>query len=101
MFKKLVFEHDWVITIIAVLLVIIGLTTLYSTSVGASQLGISEYYKQIIFAVVGLAIYLAISRFDYTLLNYSQIIFILYGVTTFLLIFLLILTIENLEANCL
>ncbi len=70
---------DWGMIIPAVLLVCFGLAAIYSTCVAKNNF--SNFEKQIIFFVVGLAAMLVISFFDYRILrNNSYLILICYFV---------------------
>src|SRR3989344_1706901 len=72
-FKKL----DWPIIICSVLLIAIGLLALYSSSVG--QADFLNFKKQIVFALVGIALMFLVSMMDWRLLrNQPYLITILY-----------------------
>lgn len=83
MFKKLFFSHDWVLTSMVFLILTIGLTTLYSTSVGVSE---SQFQHQLVFAIVGVFIYFLFSLIDYSYLQYKPILAILYAIDSLLLL---------------
>ncbi len=80
------------IIIPAVILSIIGVITLVSTSVGlGSELSLPTIaLKQIGFLVIGVLIYVLMSKFDYTYLKYHPILILVYVGTLTLLILTLI-----------
>jgi rod shape determining protein RodA len=82
-------NHDWLITIIAVFIQIIGIFIIFSTTFDPkNQMVLSqETIKQIIFLIVGLVIYLIISFIDVTWLENKNIILLLYAVIIALLIY--------------
>lgn len=87
MFKNFFYKHDWVITIIMILIVIIGLVTIYSTSVGNQSNSLdNSFQKQLIFSFTGILIYFIISSIDYTYLKYRPIVTIFYSIDAFLLV---------------
>ena len=68
---------DWELIIPAVLLVCFGLAGIWSTCVAKNDFG--NFYKQIIFFVVGFSLMVALSFFDYRILkNNSYLVLILY-----------------------
>ncbi len=68
---------DWVLIITAVLLVIVGLVSIYSSSLNKEDF--SNFQKQIIFFGIGFLIMILISFFDYRVLrNDPHLILILY-----------------------
>ena len=85
-------NNDWIITISAILTSIIGLVALLSTSITTTGevLWQGTFLKQIIFVVIGLVIYWAISKFDYTYFKHIQVAGIIYIAVLLLLIITLI-----------
>ncbi|MFH1047421.1 MAG: rod shape-determining protein RodA [Patescibacteria group bacterium] len=75
-----VVKYDWILTGAVVLLVVFGLTALYSTSLagfaaqgtGVVEPNFANFWKQFWFAVVGLVLALAIPAFDYRFLARSS-----------------------------
>lgn len=90
MFTRIFRAHDWIITIAATLLLILGITTLYSTSF-SSSLTAGDFHKQVLFGIISLVLYFAVSSFDYTLYKYKEVLAIIYAILFFLLILLKIL----------
>jgi len=75
---------DWGLIIPAVLLVFLGLSAIYSTSVAKNDF--SNFEKQAIFFIVGFALMVVLSFFDYRILrNNSYLILVLYGICLLLL----------------
>lgn len=75
---------DWVLIGCAVLITAFGLAAIYSTGLAKSDF--SNFQKQIIFFIVGFALMLAISFFDYRILrNNSYLILVLYFLCLILL----------------
>lgn len=68
----------------AVLLVCFGLAGIYSTSVAKNDF--LNFYKQIVFLIIGFGLMIAVSFFDYRILrNNSYLILVLYGICLLLL----------------
>ena len=75
---------DWVLIVAAVLITSFGLAGIWSTGLAKSDF--SNFQKQLIFFVVGFALMLAISFFDYRVLrNNSYLILVLYFLCLLLL----------------
>ncbi len=84
-FKK----FDWILLGAPVLLVLFGLAAIYSTSLGIGVAGdFSGFWKQVIFAVVGILLALVFPIIDYRLL--SGLARVLYVVSIVLLVAVLI-----------
>lgn len=84
MFKKIIYSHDWIVTAITILILTIGIATIYSTTIyGDSQ---NTFERQIIFAIAGIFIYFIVSLADYTYLKYKTILVFLYICDTILLL---------------
>ena len=83
MLKNLFYNHDWILTTLILAILTIGITTIFSTSIGSSQ---NNFDKQIIFSIIGFFIYLGISVVDYTYFRYKPILLGLYCFTMFLLL---------------
>ncbi len=79
-----------------VLLIALGLTTLYSTVVGEENVifGGGVLNKQLIFVILGLGVYFGISYLNYKVLQYPQIFMFFYAVIFLSLLMLLIFGIE-------
>lgn len=78
-------KFDWKIIIPAVLLVCFGLAGIFSACVARNDF--SNFIKQIVFFIIGFAIMICISFFDYRILkNNSYLILILYGICLLLLV---------------
>lgn len=87
MIKKLNFSvrnFDWWLFAFILILVIFGILIIYSVGMNSETAGLTRFYKQIIFAVVGLIVLFIISSVDYRLLN--NYAYILYGLGVALLI---------------
>ena len=79
---------DWKILVPSILISIIGILTLLSTelSITGEIIDKSIIEKQIIFVLVGLAIYFLFSKFDLSYLKYWQIVLPIYIFTILLLV---------------
>ncbi|MCX6721225.1 MAG: FtsW/RodA/SpoVE family cell cycle protein [Candidatus Staskawiczbacteria bacterium] len=76
---------DWGLIIPAVLLVCFGLAGIWSTCVAKNNF--SNFEKQVIFFILGLAIMVAVSLLDYRILrNNSYLILVFYGICVALLL---------------
>lgn len=87
-------KHDWTITIITWVLVAVGIITIYSITYKADSpvYGQGAANRQLIFALLGLGIYVVISTFlDYTYLKSLPVAALLYFIVTILLILVLLL----------
>jgi rod shape determining protein RodA len=78
----MIFSHlkklDWVLIISVILLSIIGLVSLYSSSLTKGDF--SNFNKQIIFLIIGICLMFLFSFFDYRILkNNPYLILLLYG----------------------
>ena len=78
----MIFSHlknlDWVLIITVILLSIIGLVSLYSSSITKGDF--SSFNKQIVFLIIGICLMLLFSFFDYRILkNNPYLILLLYG----------------------
>ncbi len=85
-------KKDWLLFIDILLIVAVGLTTLYSTVIGTEGVfaGGGILNKQLIFVLVGFGLYFSLSYFDYRFLGYRQVILPMYAVSLLLLIFVLV-----------
>ena len=80
---------DWLLMLSVLLLLVIGLITLYSIR---SNDSVNYFQRQLLFASVGFFLIILISFFDYRILkNYSPILILLYLVALALLIAVLII----------
>jgi len=78
-------KTDWSIIIPVVLLVCFGLAGIYSCSLAKNDF--LNFYKQIVFFIIGFLLMIAVSFFDYRLLrNNSYLILVLYGICLVLLV---------------
>lgn len=82
-------NHDWVITIVCILLMILGLIVIYSATINAttSVAGAGTFPKQLIFIIVGLVMYFVISLIDISWIENTSVIKIIYVVIILLLIY--------------
>lgn len=86
-------RKDWLLFTDIVLIVAIGLTTLYSTVIGTEDIftGGGVVNRQLLFVVIGFALYFAVSYFDYRFTGHGQVLIPLYvtilGVLIYLLVF--------------
>lgn len=82
-------NHDWVITIVCMLLMILGLIVIYSATINAtsSVTGAGTFSRQLIFIIVGLVFYFGISLIDISWIENTSIIKILYVIIILLLIY--------------
>jgi len=79
---------DWKLLVSSILISIIGILTLLSTelSIDGEIIDRTIIEKQIIFVLVGLAIYLLLSKLDLSYLKYWQIVLPIYILTVLLLV---------------
>ncbi|MFH1360887.1 MAG: rod shape-determining protein RodA [Candidatus Omnitrophota bacterium] len=75
----------WVVTIA---IMAIGLIALYSASYENLRVSQRVFYDQLFCALIGLGIVFLVSRFDYR--QFYEIAYVFYGVTIFLLVFVLV-----------
>lgn len=93
MLKSVMFERfDPIISTITVILSILGFFTLLSTSI---ELDGSVYLsglvsKQLVFMLIGIVLYIIISRLDLTYISHLQVIAVVYFITVALLVITLI-----------
>lgn len=80
---------DWILVVVAMLLVLIGLMSIYSLTQGESSY--VQFKKQVIFLAVSLAIMGIIAYIDFRIFNHTQIIFSFYAVSVLLLFAVLFL----------
>jgi len=84
-FIKQLKNLDWGLIVPTFLLVLFGLAGIYSTCIAKDNF--ENFYKQIIFFIIGFFIMVLISFFDYRILkNNSYLILIFYGICILLLI---------------
>ncbi|MDH5298094.1 MAG: rod shape-determining protein RodA [Desulfobulbaceae bacterium] len=82
--RRLLLNFDWIFLFTVLLVVIMGLTNLYSSSYAGRMTGTPVYMKQLYFVLIGFAIILLIISVDYrVLLNWT---YPLYGVIILLLL---------------
>lgn len=77
-------SHDWIIFFAMIILIAFGILTIYSTSFTQGQLLSSLYFRQIIYAVIGLVLFFFVSRLDYKI--FAQVSGSLYLLTLLLLV---------------
>ncbi|MEX0870133.1 MAG: rod shape-determining protein RodA [Candidatus Spechtbacterales bacterium] len=72
--KKILRGHDWILFSASVLLVVMGLISLFSTT----QPELSNFYKQIMWLLVGVALFFVFSSIDYRLfrVHFSPVLFL-------------------------
>lgn len=75
---------DWVIFLSMVILIAFGIMTIYSTSFATSQLTEGLFQRQVIYAGLGLGMFIFVSRLDYKI--FAQTAVILYLLTLALLL---------------
>ena len=82
-------NHDWVITIICGILMVLGLIVIYSATLNAKTTGTGAgtFPKQLIFIIIGLIIYFGISLIDISWIENKSIIKILYCIIILSLIY--------------
>lgn len=82
-------KNSVIISITSILISIIGLVTLLSTELdGNFSLSLNNIFvKQIIFVLIGIVFLYLTSKFDYTLLKYKSVVYVIYF-STLLLLFL-------------
>jgi len=91
-------KHDWVVTIITWVLVIIGIITIYSITYNAENAirGQGTANKQLIFAFIGLGLYVSISALvDYTYFKNYVVVAVLYLLVIGLLVVVLAISQAN------
>lgn len=77
-------SYDWIILCSMLVLIAFGVLTIYSTSFTQGQILSSLYFRQIIYAVIGLVIFFLVSRLDYKI--FAQVSGSLYFLTLLLLV---------------
>jgi len=81
-------KFDWILFTAILLLIILGLSAIYSVSLSQEDQNFSNFKKQVIFVIIGLLIFLFFSLLNYNFFHsYSRIIYI---ITLALLILVLI-----------
>ena len=82
-------KHDWAITIIVFLLMVLGLLVIFSTTYNAtdSAKGAGSMPKQIIFIIVGFLAYFTILSIDFSWFENRSIVTIIYIGTVLLLLY--------------
>lgn len=90
-FARLFRNVDWILLICPLIIMFFGLIELYSIALGSNNSqDLGNFKKQILFALLGYAVYLAIALFlDYRVLNKYSIL--LYALTVILLLAVLFL----------
>lgn len=89
------FKLDWVLMIAVTLLVVIGLTALYSVSSVGDTLNLDHFKKQIVAAIIGFGLLFFFASFDYrVLLDYSTKLYFT-AIAILLAVFLLGTTIRG------
>lgn len=85
-------KKDWLLFTDIVLIVLIGLTTLYSTVVGTEQIlgsgGVIN--RQLLYVLIAFGAYFAVAYFDYRFTGHPQVIIPIYVITAVILLLLLI-----------
>jgi rod shape determining protein RodA len=82
-------NHDWSITIIAIIIQIIGILIIFSTTYDTKNINelSQETIKQILFCIFGLIIYFSLSFIDISWLENKNLILLLYGIIIALLLY--------------
>lgn len=82
-------NHDWIITIIAVVLLAIGTLVIFATTVNSTSAatGQGNLTKQFIFIIVGVVVYFLISSLEASWLKTPPVLTILYVSTILLLLY--------------
>lgn len=80
---------DWVIVVVAIILVLLGLMSIYSLTQGKASY--IQFKKQVVFLIVSLAVMGIIAYIDFRILNHTQIIFSFYATSVLLLFAVLFL----------
>ncbi|MBU1148939.1 rod shape-determining protein RodA [Patescibacteria group bacterium] len=75
---------DWILYVVTILLVFFGLAVLYSISVNQEVPDLSRFYRQVIFAVSGIALMFLFTSFDYRFFNSYRIILFAIGIVLLL-----------------
>lgn len=85
-------RKDWLLFIDIVLIIAIGLTTLYSTVIGDENFftGGGVVNKQLIFVLIGLSVYFMLLYFNYSFIGHPQVTIPLYAISVTALLLLLI-----------
>lgn len=73
-------NYDWWLVGFVFLLLIIGIVIIYSIGINSEVPDNSRFYKQVIFAVIGIILMFFISFFDYRILNNYSLIFFSSGI---------------------
>ncbi|HVX92550.1 MAG TPA: rod shape-determining protein RodA [Candidatus Dojkabacteria bacterium] len=81
---------NWFILIPAIIISGISILTLYFSNPTLNGSIDNVVIKQLLFVVLGLVVYLILSRFDYSYFKYSLFVYVLYAVTIILLLLTLI-----------
>lgn len=89
-------KKDWLLFTDIVLIVAIGLTTLYSTVVGTENIfgGGGVVNRQLIFVLIGFGVYFGFSYLDYRFSGHPQVIVPLFVITIIALVLLLVFGVE-------
>jgi len=82
-------SHDWIITIISVIILTVGAFIIFSTTYNATSeiSGAGSFPKQIIFIIFGLVCYFLLTIIDFTWFQNNTVLKILYIIIIFLLIY--------------
>lgn len=79
-------NFDWILFSATMLLVCFGLAEIYSIALSNEKIGMTNFNKQLIFAVIGLILIFAISFIDFYSLRSFGIYFYIFGVVILLLV---------------
>lgn len=84
--KKIFSMFDYLLLLIVLTLVSLGVMFIYSSSINSQGLSVTnEYFKQIVWAIIGFIVMIALTIYDYRKIEHLSLIF--YGVLIFLLIY--------------
>ena len=89
-------KFDWILFTAIVLLIILGLSAIYSVSLSQEGESFSSFKKQVVFVVVGLVIFFFFSFLNYNFFrSYSRVIYVL----TFVLLILVLIFGKNIRGT--
>ncbi len=84
--KRWFLSQQWVLWVTSGMMIVLGLSTLYSLFYASKEIGI--FYRQLIFIILGIGLSFVVGRQDYRILK--KLVFYLFFVTLGLMIFVLI-----------
>lgn len=88
-------KKDWFLFLDVLLIIATGLATLYSTVSGSEEiLGGGVFNRQLLYVLIAVAVYFAVSYFDYRFLGNAAVIVPMIGIIALLLVYVLIFGVE-------